>query len=1420
MARNQNDQEKSHSRSLSSGAKDTGMEASAWPAEYNAWIDAYSDTEKSKWSFKLKSHFTKLVTQLCNPIAPLRQRKVKGNNKGVRIVMPNYTVVGSKSIRPNSAYKGNKVQTTKYNVFTFLPKNLFEQFHRLANLYFLFIAFLNWFPQIEAYGRFLGFIPLFIVLTVTAAKDAYEDRRRYLMDKTINNLTCNVYNGLSKAYVKTLWKDVTVGDIIRVYCNEVMPADILLLNSADRSGICYVETSSLDGENSLKPRQVVSSFAKRNEPFDPEKFRCLVECEAPNQHMYRFVGAILHQDGYREPLDKENLIIRGCELRNTDYIEGIVLYAGADTKTMLNSSKTRHKRSKLERKINSTIMLCVSILAFLCFIVSIGCLTWLNSFQNRNAVPFLNFFVDDQSSPLYNAFLMFWASAILFQIMIPISLYVTMELVKIGQVFTIGQDPQLYDKETHSKVECRTLNIPEELGQVEHILSDKTGTLTENLMVFKRCSVDGTDYANTEAENDEEGMSTTNARSGVKAVNPNPILKKAIDDIFLLSGEESLASFTLSADPEFIIHFFVNMALCNTVVVNGLPEGGAGQSIGKIMRHDHADKAAIENLPVALKTAWDTSDTVEDTDDNSARTSETVSRTLAQPSENATDKSNALRPWPYQWRNFISAKRIALLRRALYQPSGNESSPSPSQRKKTKTFLTRRSNFNLPPFSLKVADFFSRNGSDKQTSISLCERSGTAQSLKSKTQLDETSVKSKRASIAKPIYSLYNLPKQLVEMPKWSLFIPPLLRRGTDKPKTVSCFKNPIYEAESPDELALVHAAAAYGIRLAKRQRKQAFVQMPDRKVHAYDILHVLAFSPERRRMSVIVRQTPGNQLFLYCKGADATIMSLLSKKFSESRRGIYCINKTKAHLRKYSSLGLRTLCLAKRSITVNEYSAWLNQHHNAELAKKNRGELLEMSASMIERDLELLGATAVEDRLQPGVPECIQALRSAGINVWVLTGDKTETAVNIAYACNLFFPKDELLYIDSKNWLDADATLDACLEKTGLNRMSEETLKKKFYLNFGLVVDGRTLPGCIHPPLMTKFLKLISHCPAVLCTRSTPHQKAMVVQLVKKKLHSLTLAVGDGANDVPMLQSADVGVGISGKEGMHAVIASDFSMPRFKYLQRLLLVHGHWCYDRLARMVLYFFYKNTVMVFLMFFFQTMCGFSSQAVIDPVYQNLFNVIFTAMPPMTFGILEEDMKDKDLMTNPYLYVLGRKNQIFCLRKFALTLLDTLWQAAMIFISILMAGYGSDMNMCEISFLAMSCVNLCCQFHLLLETQKMALIVIVIFTLNLATFYGVSIIYNLLSVGCCNADPPYMVAQRMLREERYWSTVLLSVVAALLPRFVYRHFYSTVFSQKAQLAHWRFKEEHHEIVPSSSSMNDLRRRRCFNDSPCVR
>lgn len=282
-----------------------------------------------------------------------------------RNVVPNHTV--EKSINhkehPNYGYKSNKIKTTKYTIFTFLPKNLFEQFHRLANVYFILVVSLNWIPEVEAFAKEIAMIPVIFVLAVTAVKDVFEDFRRGRSDYQINNNTCRVFSRKHDHYEKTMWKDVYVGDIVHLSCDEVIPADILLLASSDSSGLCHIETSNLDGENNLKQRQCVSI---KNGKFNPTKFTETVICDQPNVEIYKFNGYIQLPNNQRISLNNSNILLRGCVLQNTDYIEGLVIYAGHETKAMLNNSGPRYKQSKLERKLNHDIIWCVFLLIFLC----------------------------------------------------------------------------------------------------------------------------------------------------------------------------------------------------------------------------------------------------------------------------------------------------------------------------------------------------------------------------------------------------------------------------------------------------------------------------------------------------------------------------------------------------------------------------------------------------------------------------------------------------------------------------------------------------------------------------------------------------------------------------------------------------------------------------------------------------------------------------------------------------------------------------------------------------------------------------------------------------------------------------------------------------------------------------------------------
>lgn len=312
---------------------------------------------------------------------------------------------------------------------------------------------------------------------------------------------------------------------------------------------------------------------------------------------------------------------------------------------------------------------------------------------------------------------------------------------------------------------------------------------------------------------------------------------------------------------------------------------------------------------------------------------------------------------------------------------------------------------------------------------------------------------------------------------------------------------------------------------------------------------------------------------------------------------------------------------------------------------------------------MRLVGVTAIEDKLQDGVPEAIANLQMAGIKIWVLTGDKQETAINIGYSCQLLTDDmADVFIVDGTSKSEVEMQLRKFKESIKIvntfhppgvqNVSSNGTLRRdttKLKLNatkpvdikvqappaisivtfsseadkifeeenarvnqkltsngkedsieydensgFAIVVNGHSLVYCLANDLEQKFLEIVTQCKAVICCRVTPLQKAMVVALMKRFKSAVTLAIGDGANDVSMIKEAHIGVGISGQEGMQAVLASDYSIAQFRFLERLLLVHGRWSYYRMCKFLRYFFYKNFAFTLCHFWYAFFCGFSAQ----------------------------------------------------------------------------------------------------------------------------------------------------------------------------------------------------------------------------------
>ena len=295
------------------------------------------------------------------------------------------------------------------------------------------------------------------------------------------------------------WRHLKVGDIVKIEKDEFFPADILLLSSSYEDAVCYVETMNLDGETNLKMKQALDATTSLLEDLSFKDFKATIRCEDPNANLYTFVGSMDYEK-QQHPLSPQQLLLRDSKLRNTDYIYGVVVFTGHVTKVMQNATDPPSKRSRVEKKMDQIIYFLFFILFLMSFVGSVVFGVTTND-DLKNGIMKRWYLRPDDSSVYFDskraplaAFLHFLTGLMLYTYLIPISLYVSIEIVKVLQSLFINQDIQMYYEEADKPAHARTSNLNEELGQVDTILSDKTGTLTCNSMEFIKCSIAGTAY--------------------------------------------------------------------------------------------------------------------------------------------------------------------------------------------------------------------------------------------------------------------------------------------------------------------------------------------------------------------------------------------------------------------------------------------------------------------------------------------------------------------------------------------------------------------------------------------------------------------------------------------------------------------------------------------------------------------------------------------------------------------------------------------------------------------------------------------------------------------------------------------------------------------------------------------------------------
>jgi len=1063
-------------------------------------------------------------------------------------------------------YANNFIKTSKYTLLTFLPLNVFEQLQRAANFYFICLLILQLMPVISSLTWVTTAVPLLGVFLVTAVKYGYDDIQRHRTDKQVNNRKSQV---LRKGYlVEEKWHRVQVGDVIRMENNSFIAADILLLSSHNPNGLCYIETAELDGETNLKVKQCLDATNVLGEDErNLSQFNGHIICEAPNNNLNKFEGTMTWNQ-QKFSLDNEKVLLRGAVLRNTPWCYGVVLFAGKDTKLMQNSGKTKFKQTSIDKLLNFIILGIVVFLFCMCLFCTIACGIW-ESFIGYSFQEFLPWESIIPKEKLTGATviscLVFFSYAIVLNTVVPISLYVSVEVIRLFLSKLIDWDKEMYHAASDTCARARTTTLNEELGQIQYIFSDKTGTLTQNIMTFNKCTINGQNYG----------------------------------DVLDATGEPiDLDEHTKKVDFSFNTYFETQFEFYDQTLLNEVRTGN-------------------------------------------------------------TD---------------------------------------------THTF------FRL---------------------LALCHT----------------------------VMPQYNEDGDLE------------------------------YQAQSPDENALVSAARNFGFVFTERTSRTITIKALG-KTEVYELLCILDFNNIRKRMSVIVKYE--GRIRLFCKGADNVIFERLRGGQSEMKE------RTQEHLDRFAMDGLRTLCLGVKELSLRQFEDWKAEHHKAALSMEDRDAKLDQVYNMIENDLTLLGATAIEDKLQDGVAQTIANLQTAGIKLWVLTGDKQETAINVGYSCNLLSDEQEEPFIvDGHSMEEVMKQLIAhrrSIENLGGGRlkkghsgddismrsMSEASLADSVGIEpgtgFALVINGHSLVHALSPDMELSFLGVAEHCTAVICCRVTPLQKALVVALVKKYKDAVTLSIGDGANDVSMIKEADIGVGISGQEGMQAVLASDYSIAQFRYLERLLLVHGRWSYYRMCKFLRYFFYKNFAFTLCHFWYAFFCGFSAQTLLDPGFIAVYNVFYTSWPVLTLAFFDQDVNSHFSVKLAKLYTPGLGSAFFNIHLFAMSALYGLLTSCVLVIM----PYGAYHDKTDDHGLVLA-------DHLLFGSVVATILVIVVtaqvaldtsyWTVwNHLTIWGSLLLYFILTFTYNHFVTTTQAGSLSvpMADTTFWFTVLLTTVVLMLPVIAWRFY----------------------------------------------